>query len=60
MTITESGIEKAEQELLKRTEVNLYDLRFFTIIKQILLTCEAGNICIFKAFTYNLDSRDDT
>ena len=53
MNITENGVEKAEQELLKtKTIKNLYDPAYFNIIKQLLLTIKDGNIGIFKAFTY--------
>jgi len=53
MIITENEIEQVEQELLKTTNIeNLYDPTYYNIVKQILLTGENGNICLFKAFTY--------
>ena len=52
MTVTEYGVEQAEQALLKTSMKNLYDPAFFNIIKQLLLTGNDENIAIFKAFTY--------
>ena len=54
MVVTEIGVDKIEQELLKTSAplANLYDPMYFTVIKHLALTDSDGNIGIFKVFTY--------